>query len=99
MGVTLYFLRIGTEPSADFDQRINIEEAERQLEVCIEFGLAQDSIYMAQGELAHVKGQYESVVEYLEQTISITDDMQKKERFFSVQMSIRRWVAMLLTGK
>lgn len=57
-----------------------IEEAERQLETGIGFGLAQDSIYMAQGELAHVKGQYESAAEYLEQTISVTDDMQMKKR-------------------
>ncbi|MBD5450228.1 MAG: protein kinase [Lachnospiraceae bacterium] len=57
-----------------------IEEAERQLETGIGFGLAQDSIYMAQGELAHVKGQYENAVEYLEQTISVTDDMQMKKR-------------------
>ncbi|MCM1124573.1 MAG: protein kinase [Eubacterium sp.] len=57
-----------------------IEEAERQLETGIEVGLAQDSIYMAQGEVEHVKGQYEEAVAFLEQTISITDDMQMKKR-------------------
>lgn len=57
-----------------------IEEAEEQLEDGIEFGIAQDSVYMAQGEIAHVKGQYEDAAEYLNQTIASTSDMQMKKR-------------------
>jgi serine/threonine-protein kinase len=56
------------------------EAAEEQLERGIDLGLAQDSIYMAQGEIAHVQGQYEQAADYLNQTISTTDDMQLKKR-------------------
>lgn len=57
-----------------------IDEAAGQLETGIELGLAQDSIYMAQGEIAHVKGEYENAAEYLDQTIRTTDDVQMKRR-------------------
>lgn len=57
-----------------------IESAEEALETGIALGLGQDSIYMAQGEIAHVKGQYETALECLRQTIATTDDMQMKER-------------------
>lgn len=57
-----------------------IEEAEKQLEAGIGLGLAQDSIYMAQGELAYVQGQYDIAAEYLERTILITEDMQMKKK-------------------
>jgi len=56
------------------------EEAEKQLDVGIELGMAQDSIYMAQGEIACVKEQYEEALEYLGQTITGTSDMQMKKR-------------------
>lgn len=46
----------------------------------IELGLAQDSIYMAQGEIAHVKGQHEEAEGYLKQTIATTENMQMKKR-------------------
>lgn len=57
-----------------------IEEAERQLENGIKLGITEDSIFMAQGEIAHVKGLYEEALEYLNQTIMLTDDMQIKKR-------------------
>lgn len=57
-----------------------IEEAERQLEKGIGLGIAQDSIYMAQGEISHVKGEYDNAIEYLNRTIAATDDMQMKKR-------------------
>lgn len=56
------------------------EEAQEQLDTGIGLGLAQDSIYMAQGEIAHVKGQYGEALEYLQQTIAGTSDMQMKKR-------------------
>lgn len=56
------------------------ENAEKKLEQGIERNLGQDSIYMAQGEIAHVKGQNEMAIEYLQQTIAITEDMQMKKR-------------------
>lgn len=56
------------------------ESAEEALEEGIKQNLGQDSIYMAQGEIAHVKGQYETATECLGQTIASTDDMQMKKR-------------------
>ncbi len=57
-----------------------IKEAQQQLDQGIELGLAQDSVYMAQGEIAHVSGQYEEAAACLLQTIASTSDMQMKRR-------------------
>lgn len=56
------------------------ERAEEELETGIALGLGQDSIYMAQGEIAHVNGQYETAAEYLQQTIVTTEDAQMRKR-------------------
>ncbi|MBD5475598.1 MAG: protein kinase [Lachnospiraceae bacterium] len=56
------------------------EAAAMQLEEGIELGLAQDSVYIAQGEITHAEGQYDNAVEYLWQTIRTTDDMQMKKK-------------------
>lgn len=61
-----------------------IERAEKALQEGIESGLAQDSIYMSQGEIAHVKGMHEKAVEYLRQAIIITEDVQMKKRAVSL---------------
>ena len=57
-----------------------IEEAQEQLDKGIELGITQDSIYMAEGEIAYVKGQYEEAAEYLEQAIALTEDKSMKKR-------------------
>ena len=57
-----------------------IENAQKQLDEGIKLGIAQDSVYMAQGEIAHVKGQQEKALEYLDQAIMTTSDMQMKKR-------------------
>lgn len=57
-----------------------IENAEKALEDGISLGLGQNSIYMAQGEIAHVKGEYETAAECLRQTIETTEDVQMKKR-------------------
>lgn len=57
-----------------------IENAQKALEDGIARNLGQDSIYMAQGEIAHVKGQYETAADYLRQTIETTKDLQMKKR-------------------
>ena len=57
-----------------------IKKAERELENGIDRGMADDSIYMVQGEIAHVRGKYEEALEHLDQTISLTDDAQMKKR-------------------
>lgn len=56
------------------------DEAQVQLKKGIALGITQDSIYMAEGEIVHVKGQYEEVAGCLEQAISLTDDRYMKKR-------------------
>ncbi|MCM1217672.1 MAG: protein kinase [Lachnospiraceae bacterium] len=67
-----------------------VENAEQQLELGVALGLGEDSIYMAQGEIAHVRGQYETAAEYLEQTIEITDDLQMKKKAIFLCVDIYR---------
>lgn len=57
-----------------------IENAEKALKDGISLGLGQDSTYMAQGEIAHVKGEYETAAKSLRQTIETTEDAQMKKR-------------------
>ena len=57
-----------------------IDAAQEELEKGIVLGITQDSIYMAQGEISHVKGQYGEAAEYLEQAIALTGDTNLKKR-------------------
>ncbi len=57
-----------------------VEEAGAQLEKGIALGITEDSICMAQGEIAHVQGQYTEAVDCLNRTISLTDDRSLKKR-------------------
>lgn len=57
-----------------------IDEAQVQLDKGIALGITQDSIYMAEGEIAHVKGQYGEAAENLELAISLTEDKNMKKR-------------------
>lgn len=57
-----------------------LEKAEEYLEMGMELGIAQDSVSMVQGELAHINGLYDEAIEYLKQTISLTTDTQMKKR-------------------
>ena len=57
-----------------------IEEAEKQLEKGTELGIAPDSVCMAQGEIAYMKGQLRDAVEDLNQAITATTDMVMKKR-------------------
>ena len=60
-----------------------IDAAQEQLDKGVELGITQDSIYMAQGEIAHVKGEYEEAAGYLEQAVSLTeDDILRKRAIF-----------------
>ena len=69
-----------------------IDRAEEQLETGIALGLGQDSIYMAQGEIAHVNGQYETAVEYLQQAIAATEDAQMKKRAVLLCVDVYRTI-------
>lgn len=57
-----------------------LKEAEAQLERAIHMGLAQDSIYMAQGEILHGKAEYEDAILSFQKTIELTADKQMKKR-------------------
>lgn len=57
-----------------------IDEAQEQLDKGVALGITQDSIYMAQGEIAHVKGEYEEAAGYLEQAVTLTDDNILRKR-------------------
>ena len=61
-------------------KRGQIEAAEKTLEDGIAIGLGQDSIYMVQGEIAHMKGQYKEAIGFLSQTIAAAEDTQLKKR-------------------
>lgn len=56
------------------------EEAEKQLDQGTQLGLAQDSIYMAQGEVARAEGRYQEAAECLNRTVINTSDIQMKRR-------------------
>lgn len=57
-----------------------IDEAEEQLIKGTELGISQDSVYMAQGEIAYMKGQLQDAAEDLNQAIAVTADMVMKKR-------------------
>ena len=56
------------------------KKAEQILEIGIEVGISQDSVSMAQGEISYMKGDFQSAIEDLDQTISLTTDMLMKKR-------------------
>lgn len=58
----------------------NVEVAQEQLQTAIDLGIAQDSIYMAQGEIAYIEGNREDAINYLKQAINSTTDLQLKKR-------------------
>lgn len=66
------------------------EEAERQLEEAIGLGLSDDSLYMAQGEIAHVRGEYDKALECLNKAIVDTSDMQIRRRAIMISVDVCR---------
>lgn len=68
------------------------DEAQAQLDKGISLGLGQDSIYMAQGEIARVRGQYEDAIGYLQQTIDTTADQQMKKRAVLLSRDVYRTI-------
>lgn len=68
------------------------EEAQAQLEKGISLGLGQDSIYMAQGEISRVRGQYEDAIDYLQKTIDTTADQQMKKRAVLLSRDVYRTI-------
>lgn len=56
------------------------EEAKACLQRGIELGLSEDSIYMVQGEIAYMEGDYQQAEQFLQNTIQTTSELQKKNR-------------------
>ena len=67
-----------------------IDEAKEQLEKGIAIGITEDSIYMAQGEIAHVQGQYADAADYLDRTVTLTDDQSMKKRAILLLVDVYR---------
>ena len=67
-----------------------IDEAEKQLEKGIALEITEDSVFMAQGEIAHVQGQYADAVDYLNRTVSLTDDRGMKKRAILLLVDVYR---------
>lgn len=75
------------------------DEAQAQLERGIELGITQDCIYMAEGEIAHVRGQYDEAVGYLEQVVSLTEDRNMKKRALLLCSDVYRSIGTGTTDK
>ncbi len=58
----------------------NLDQAEQMLEKAVSLGIGQDSIYLVQGELAHVRGMYQEAVELFQNTLNITEDSHIRRR-------------------
>lgn len=57
-----------------------IDRGEEALETAVRLNLGEDSIYMAQGEIAYAKGNYEEAEGYLRQAVSATEDGNLRRR-------------------
>lgn len=58
----------------------NLEQAEVMLEKAVNLGIGQDSVYLVQGELAYVKGDYQEALDLFLNTLNITEDNQLQRR-------------------
>lgn len=58
----------------------NLEQAGVMLEKAVDLGIGQDSVYLVQGELAYVKGDYQEALDLFLNTLNITEDNQLQRR-------------------
>lgn len=52
----------------------NSQRAEEYLQKAVEYGLAEDSIYMAEGELAYARQEYLQAIEKFDQVLAVSQD-------------------------
>jgi len=60
----------------------DFDKARSSLEQAIRLGLGQDSIYLVNGEMDYLLEEYHSCIEYLAQTLSLSDDDYIKQRAY-----------------
>lgn len=58
----------------------NLGQAEEMLKQAVDLGIGQDSVYLVQGELAYVQGNYQQALELFLSTLNITEDKQLQRR-------------------
>lgn len=58
------------------------KSGEEILQEAIDYGLKEDSIYYAKGEMEHVQKRYDAAIQEFRQCINVTDDDRMKERAY-----------------
>ena len=58
------------------------EEAQKVLQEAIDYGLTEDSVYYAKGEIENALGRQDAALQEFKECISITDDMEMKTRAY-----------------
>lgn len=76
-----------------------LEEAGKILEAGADLGMGQDSLYMAQGEIARARGEYETAAGYLLQTIGTTADSQMQRRAVLLCADVYKAMGSMAVGK
>ena len=64
------------------------EEAQKVLQEAIDYGLTEDSVYYAKGEIENALGRQDAALQEFKECISITADMEKKTRAYLMMSDI-----------
>lgn len=64
------------------------EEAQKVLQEAIDYGLTEDSVYYAKGEIENALGRQDAALQEFKECISITDDMEMKTRAYLMMSDI-----------
>lgn len=64
------------------------EEAQKVLREAIDYGLTEDSVYYAKGEIENALGRQDAALQEFKECISITDDMEMKTRAYLMMSDI-----------
>ena len=64
------------------------EEAQKVLQEAIDYGLTEDSVYYAKGEIENSLGRQDAALQEFKECISITDDMEMKTRAYLMMSDI-----------
>ena len=64
------------------------EEAQKVLQEAIDYGLTEDSVYYAKGEIENALGRQDAALQEFKECISIIDDMEMKTRAYLMMSDI-----------
>lgn len=64
------------------------EEAQKVLQEAIDYGLTEDSVYYAKGEIENALSRQDAALQEFKECISITDDMEMKTRAYLMMSDI-----------